>query len=291
MTSTTIHSTSKQRRFSFIPMLATSTLLMVATLMGLLNLSTVHVAQARARVASNTTPLMDGKVSIYSTTTQTNTRFTLTNMSGTPITSLTLYEFYNRPTGFMPNTSNPACSTPMLSFTPSIQVKDATHACPWFTCNYLSWSSQGSNECQTQGLSMADMSAHTTANTNMHTTPIFESIPTTADQLDSYMALPLNFGSTPLAPGTSLVLDSCIYYDNWPRTNSNQKDVLLVYSGNTLGTASGTTSVNIASNKASNKSVNALGHTLLWGTPPMDMSTILATNATSVVPVTTGWGN
>ena len=95
MTSTTTHRTSKQRRFSFIPMLVTSTLLMVATLMGCLNLSTVHV-QARARAI----PLMDGKVDIYSTITQTNTRFTLTNKSGEPITSLTLYEFYNRPTGF-----------------------------------------------------------------------------------------------------------------------------------------------------------------------------------------------
>jgi len=175
----------------------------------------------------------------------------------------------------------------MLSFTPSIQVKDATHACPWFTCNYLSWDKQGSNECGTQGLSMADMNAHK----NAFATPVFESVAPTANQLDSYMALPLNFGSKPLAPGVSLVLDSCIYYDNWPRTNPNQKNVLLVYSGNTLSnklsTTSGTTSVNIASQK----SVNTLGHTLLWGTPPMDMSTILSTNATSVVPVTTNWGN
>lgn len=286
MTSTTVHRTSKQRRFSFIPMLATNTLLMVATLMGFLNLSTAHAAQAQARVASITTPLMDGKVSIYSTITQTNTRFTLTNTSSQPLTSVTLYEFYKRPAGFMPNASKSTCSTPMLSFTPSLQVKDATQTCPWFTCNYLSWNKQGSNECDIQGLSMGDVNAHK----NAQATPVFASIPPTTDQLDTYMALPLNFGSTPLAPGASLGLDSCIYYDNWPHTDANQKNVLLVYSGNTLGTALSTTSSTTSVNVASHKSVNTSDHVLLWGTPPMDMSTILSTNATLQVPVTTGWG-
>jgi hypothetical protein len=287
MTSTPIHRTSRRQRLACMTMFATSVLLMITTLMGFLNLSPTHAAQAHARVASNTTPLMDGKVSIYSTTTQTNTRFTLTNKSDQPITSLTLYEFYSRPTGFMPNTNNSACSTPMLSFTPSLQVKDATQACPWFTCNYLSWNTQGSNECDIQGLSASDLNAHK----NAQAAPVFESVPPTADQLDTYMALPLNFGSTPLAPGASLGLDSCIYYDNWPHTNPQQKNVLLVYSGDTLGTASGTASRTTSVNIASQKSVNTSEHTLLWGTPPMDMSTILSKNAISQVPVTTGgWG-
>lgn len=285
MTSTTVHQTSKWQRSSRIALFAVSALLTIATLTGFLNPSAANIAQARVSVASITTPLMDGKVSIYSTITQTNTRFKLTNKSNQSITSLTLYEFYNRPSGFMPNANKTACSTPMLSFTPSLQVKNATQACPWFTCNYLSWDKPGTNECDIQGLSMSDVNAHKKA----IAAPLFASIPPTANQLDTYMALPLNFGNTPLAPGVSLVLDSCIYYDNWPHTNPNQKNVLLVYSGDTVGTAQGTTSTSV--NVASQKSLTTPDPILLWGTPPMDMSGILKHNASLQVPVLSGWGS
>jgi len=89
----------------------------------------------------------------------------------------------------------------------------------------------------------------------------FRLLQSTATSLDSYMTI--NFNDISLAPGDNLVLDSCIYYDNWPRF-SEQQNVLVVHSGNTL----------------------------LWGTPPngITMATIQSQETETVGQTITGWG-
>ena len=125
---------------------------------------------------------------------------------------------------YMPNSSAPSCSTPILSFTPSINVKDATSACPWFTCNYLSWSKNGpSGQCTSQGLTLEDMNAHGGKLTKtIAEFPCYYNLQLTT--LDSFLAMTINFvHSISLAPGDSLVIYSCIYYDNWPRCSPSRK--------------------------------------------------------------------
>ncbi len=248
-------------------MVAASMLFMSVAFVGFFNAPTAHGAPSRVALAGDT-PLLQGTVSIFSTTTQTNTRFTLTNTSGNVIKGLTLYEFYTRPTGYMPNTKSPACSTPVLSYTPSISVKDPTMSCPWFTCNYLSWTQQGAGECNSVGINQDQLNLLANATTAQDkakilqgkTSVVFRSLQPAIPQADTFMALPLNQAS--LAPGVSLKLDSCIYYDNWPHTDSKQHNTLVVYSGNTL----------------------------IWGTPPsgVNMQSVLKANAGAAPPVVTG---
>lgn len=250
MMSTTVHRIDKHRCFSFIATTTTSILFLVTTLMGLFNPLTAYGAQSQTHTVSGDTALMKGTVDIHSTITQTDTLFNLTNTSGKTLTSLSMGVFYTRPNGFMPHNSV-GCTTPVLSFTPSDNIKDPTNSCPWFTCNYVSWSHNGNGECSTVGLAKEQAKGPVMA--------VFQSLPPTVTTANTFMLI--NFKNASLAPGDTFKIDGCIYYDNWPRF-STQQNSLMVFSGNTL----------------------------LWGNAPSGMNIPNLLKATSLPTfATTGW--
>jgi hypothetical protein len=222
MMSNIVHRTGEHRSFSCIGMATTSILFLVATVIGLFSPMTVYGAQSQAKEVPGDTSLMKGTVDVHSTTTQTDTRFDLTNISGNPIDSLSIGVLYTRPDGFMPQDSA-ACSTAVLSFTPSDNVKDPTSSCPWFTCNYLTWSPQGAGECSSVGMATEQAKGPVMAT--------FRSLPSSVTTANTYMVI--NFGQASLPAGAHFQIDGCIYYDNWPHF-SIQQDSLVVFSGNTL---------------------------------------------------------
>ena len=234
MTLSTIRCANKRRRFSFIVMTVVSILMPIATLVGL-NPVTVYGASLQPKGTTGV-PLIDGTPGLSPTSTQVNTLPSFTNTSQQTISGITLAVFYKRPDGFMPS-SGKDCSNPVLSFTPSNSVKDPTQSCPWFTCNYVSWSSQGQGECSTVGVSDQQLKQATNATSLPKTTAWsqFEPVSSSSNTgADTYMML--KFSDASLAPGGKFTLNGCIYYDNWPRF-SDQKaiDALAVYSGdNTL---------------------------------------------------------
>lgn len=233
MTLSTIHRANKRRSFSFLVMTTVSLLMPIATLGWLLNPIAAYGASLQHKGTTGV-PLIDGTPGINPTITQVNTLPTFTNTSQQTISGITLAVFYKRPDGFMP--SGTACSNPVLSFTPSNSVKDPTQSCPWFTCNYVSWSPQGQGECSTVGVSDQQLKQATNAASLPKTTAWsqFKPVSSSGTGTDTYMML--KFPDASLTPGDKFVLNGCIYYDNWPRFSDQQAiDALAVYSGdNTL---------------------------------------------------------
>jgi hypothetical protein len=233
MTLSTAYHASKQRCFSSIVIAVVSILMPIATFVGI-NPVTVYGASSQVKGASSV-PLIDGTPGLSPTSTQVNTLPSFTNTSQQTISGITLAVFYKRPDGFMP--SGQACTNPVLSFTPSNSVKNPNQSCPWFTCNYVSWSPQGQGECSSVGVSDQQLKQATNAASLPKTTAWsqFEPVSSSSDTgADAYMLL--KFPDASLTPGDKFELNGCIYYDNWPRF-SDQKaiDALAVYSGdNTL---------------------------------------------------------
>lgn len=261
MMSTTVHRIGEHRCFSFIVMTATSLVFLFATLIGFFNPMTVFGAQSVAKGVPGDTALMKAdSIDIHSTVAQTDILFNLTNTSGKTINSLTVGVFYSRPSGYMPHGSA-SCSTPVLSYTPSNSVAAPLNSCPWFTCNYLTWSPRGNGECSSVGLSEAQLNAKVQEKTTA--TATFESLPpstSTTAQADTYMSM--TFSTASLIPGAKFGINGCIYYDNWPRFSA-QKNTVVVFSGKTL----------------------------LWGTVPSGINLQNIVKANSVAPlVSTGWG-